>query len=175
MEPLVRCGGCGQPPVAGPLRRGRCGRCYDVWVKARAVGVGATCAACDDRRLGHLRHWELGLRANAPGGRWVVLCHNCVAAADKMEPAPRSIEALKMRLSRERRWGDRRAESVGRPSSRNPAFERRFGDRRRGPRDLAFLEGDIIELEAEYEEVSDDQIESSEDVTGIHFRIPLPE
>ena len=175
METLVRCGGCNRPPTDGPLRRGRCTRCYEAWAKARPVGVGASCAACDDRRMIHLRHWELSLRGNAPGGRWLVLCHNCVAAADAMDPPPRSIEGLKMRLARERRWGDRRAEAVGRPSARDAAYERRAGDRRESPRNLPYLDEMVIEMEAEFEEVTDDQIESSEEVTGIHFKIALPE
>jgi hypothetical protein len=165
--------------VEGHLRRGRCGRCYDAWVKARPVGVGAICAGCEDRRHAHLRHYELGLRANAPGGRWVVLCHNCVACAESFDPPPRSIDGLKMRLARDRRWGDRRSEAVGRSSGRAPWLDRRRGDRRIGPRNLpaGILEADqlVIELEADYEEVTDDQIEATEEVTGIHFRIPLPE
>jgi hypothetical protein len=175
MEPLVRCGGCGQTPIDGPLRRGRCSRCYDAWVKARPVGIGASCAGCEDRRVVHLRHFELSVRSNALGGRWLVLCHNCVAAAEHMQPPPRSLEALKMRLGRDRRWGDRRAASVGRPSPRHPAFERRVGDRRRSLRDVPSLDEWVIELEADYEEVSDEQIEGCEDVTGIHLRIPLPD
>src|SRR5262249_5543877 len=116
---------------------------------------------------------------NAPGGRWVVLCHNCAAFADSLEPPARSIEGLKMRLARDRRWGDRRAAPVGRPSYRDPALERRAGARRRGnPHIYAatdLVDELIIEMEAEYEPISDDQIGSSEDVTGIHSRIPLPE
>jgi hypothetical protein len=173
METLVRCGGCGEPPTDGTLRRGRCARCYDAWVRSRTVGLGACCAACDDRRQVHLRYWELALRANAPGGRWIVLCHNCVAAADAMKPPPRSLDGLKMRLARDRRWGDRRAESVGRPSYRDPAFERRNGDRRQ--LELPHTEGIVIEMEADYEQVTDDQIESVEEVTGIHFKLALPE
>ncbi len=173
METLVRCGGCGKPPVGVPLRRGRCEPCYDAWCKARPVGMGAACAACEDRRLAHLRYFELGVRGNAPGGRWIVLCHNCVAAAEKMEPQPRSLDGLKMRLARERRWGDRRAESVGRPSTRDEKFERREGDRRR--LHPMYLDELVVEMEAEYEEVTDDQIESTEEITGIHFKIALPE
>lgn len=174
METLVRCGGCGESPVDGALRRGRCARCYEAWVKSRTVGVGAACAGCDDRRIVHLRYWELAVPGNARGGRWLVLCHNCVAAADAMEPPPRSAEGLKMRLARERRWGDRRAEAVGRPSYRNPAFERRAGDRRR-QLELPNLDEIVIEMEADYEQVTDDQIESVEEVTGIHFKLALPE
>ncbi len=174
METLVRCGGCKQPPVDGTLRRGRCTRCYDAWVKARPVGVGANCAACEDRRLQHLRYWELGLRANAPGGRWIVLCHNCAAAADKMEPPPRSLDGLRMRLARERRWGDRRAEAVGRSTPRDDRFERREGDRRKTDHPM-YLDEVVVEIEADFEEVTDDQIEASEEITGIHFKIALPE
>lgn len=178
MEPLVRCGGCGEPPADKVLRRGRCSRCYDAWVKSRPVGLGAHCGSCEDRRVAHLRHFELGLRANVPGGRWVVLCHNCATVAEKMTPPPRSIEALKMHLSRDRRWPgrDRRTELLpGEKPSRHEAFERRLVDRRRSDRGAEFLEGEVIEMEADFEEVSDDQIEASEEVTGIHLRIPLPE
>ena len=174
METLVRCGGCGEPPVDAPLRRGRCPRCYEAWCKARLVGSGAACCACEDRRLAHLRYWELGVRGNAPGGRWIVLCHNCVAAADKMEPPPRSLDGLKMRLARDRRWGDRRAESVGRPSVRDAKFERREGERRRSHHPM-YLDEVLVEMEADFEEVTDDQIESTEEITGIHFKIALPE
>src|SRR6185437_11819949 len=153
METLVRCGGCGEPPVDVPLRRGRCTRCYDAWCTKRPVGMGAACAACEDRRLSHLRYFELGVRGNAPGGRWIVLCHNCVAAAVKMEPQPRSLDGLKMRLARERRWGDRRAESVGRPSVRDEKFERRDGERRRSQHPL-YLEEVVVEMEAEFAEVT---------------------
>jgi hypothetical protein len=173
-QPLVRCGGCGAPPDGGTLRRGRCERCYDKWVRARPIGIGAGCAGCDDRRRVHLRHYEVGFRSNTPGGRWLVLCHNCAAAADAMQPQPRSIEGLKMRLKRDRRWGDRRSEAVGRPSARAPWLERRAGDRRALPPmflDEELLAGIVIEMEADYEEVTDDQIESQEEVTGIHYRL----
>ena len=173
--PLVRCGGCGKAPSDGVLRRGRCFRCYDVWVKSRVVGSGASCAACEDRRLSHLRYWEIGGRGNAPGGRWVVLCHNCVAQADTMDPQPRSIDGLKMRLARDRRWGDRRSEAVGRPTPRDSGHERRDTDRRQSLRGMKYLDEMVLEIEAEFEEVTDDQIEASEEVTGIHLRIPLPE
>jgi hypothetical protein len=180
--PLVRCGGCGEPPLAGrPLRRGRCERCYDAWVKARPVGIGAACAGCDNRRRVHLRHYELSLATNAPSGRWLVLCHNCVAVAEKLQPPPRSIEGLKMRLQRDRRWGDRRAESVGRPSVRDGGNERRAGDRRQSARDLIdatdlLIEEEelVIEMEADYELVLDEPLPAdaaSDEITGIHFRI----
>jgi len=79
-----------------------------------------------------------------------------------------------MRLARERRWGDRRAESVGRPSVRKGNAERRDGERRRSKHPM-YLDEVVVEMEAEYEEVTDDQIESTEEITGIHFKIALPE
>jgi hypothetical protein len=102
------------------------------------------------------------------------LCHNCAAVADAMQPSPRSIEGLRMRLKRDRRWGDRRAEAVGRPSLRAEWLERRHGDRRTPPPmflDEELLAGVVIEMEADYEEITDDQIESQEEVTGIHQRL----
>jgi hypothetical protein len=178
--PLVRCGGCGEAPLPGrTLRRGRCQRCYDDWVKSRPLGLGALCASCGDRRRVHLRYYELPVATHAPGGRWLVLCHNCVGAAEKLEPPPRSVEALKMRLQRERRWGDRRAESVGRAQPFDEALDRRQGDRRQSPRNFeeeAELEATIddelvIELEADYEVLSEGDLVDIEEVTGIHLRI----
>ena len=37
--------------------------------------------------------------------------------------------------------------------------------------DEELLSGIVIEMEAEYEEITDDQIESQEEVTGIHYRL----
>jgi hypothetical protein len=171
--PLVRCGGCGAPPDAGHLRRGRCARCYDTWVRARPIGLGAVCAACEDRRRDHLRHYELGVKANAPGGRWVVLCFTCVARADEMVPPPRSIEGLKMRLARDRRYGDRRAAAVGRPSYRDPSIDRREGDRRDGVRDLfdasELVDEIVVGLEAEPDE-PEEELTFDEPLTRIHIR-----
>ena len=170
--PLVRCGGCGQPPadpVRQPLRRGRCEKCYDRWVRARPIGEGASCASCGERRRVHLRHFELGLRQNAVGGRWVVLCHNCTAAAEKLKPTPRSVEALKMRLYRDRRWKDRRD---GEAPQRAPWLERRRDDRRQSPRDVVELgEGEVVEIIAEYEDISEDKLAEIEEITGIHHKL----
>ncbi len=184
--PLVRCGGCGEPPEPGrALRRGRCDRCYDAWVRARPIGLGASCAGCEDRRRVHLRYYEIGLQTNVPGGRWVVLCHNCVAFAESIKPPARSIEGLKMRLYRDRRWGNRRS---ARPGARDGGLERRGGDRRKDPR--AILDGNeliveeplpiedeqIIELEADYElpeDLTEGILADLEEVTGIHFRVDL--
>ena len=174
--PLARCGGCGEPPAPNlPLRRGRCARCYEAWVRARPVGTGATCAVCDDRRHRHLRHYEIALRSNAPGGRWIILCHNCAGVAETLAPPPRSLEGLKMRLHRDRRWGDRRAESVGRASPRSPSLERRDVDRRESLRDVldaSELVEEVIEMVADYETISEDRLADLDEVTAIHARLP---
>ena len=173
--PLVRCGGCGEhPPKNETLRRGRCSRCYDAWVRARPVGAGAGCVGCGNRRRDHLRHYEVGMRLNAAGGRWTILCHNCAASADKFNPPPRSLDALCERLARDRRWQERRYDRA----HRDPVAERRANDLRRERRlnlrdmfdatDMA--EELIIEIEAEFEQVSEDQLIAIEDVTGIHMR-----
>lgn len=149
-------------------------------MKARPVGLGACCAVCDDRRRAHLRHFELALRTNysatatsAPGGRWIVLCYNCAARAEKLKPEPRSLDGIKMRLHRDRRWGDRRAASVGRPSPWRGA-ERRVADRRdpfaRMP-DASALAEEVIEIEADYEEISEDRLADIGEITGIHHKI----
>ncbi len=175
-SPLVRCGACGESPAPNQtLRRGRCHNCYDAWVRARPIGLGASCGGCAERRLLHLRYYEINLRSNTPDGRWIVLCHNCCAAADRLMPAPRSIEGLRMRLGRDRRWGDRRAEAVGGRITRDGGIERRLQSRRTLPMsgETFELSDDelVIELEADYEEVGEDQIAGSEEVTGIHFRL----
>ena len=175
-----RCGGCGDAATAGrPLRRGRCAHCYEDWVKARPVGIGALCSGCGDRRKLHLRYYEIESRERVVGGRWIVLCHNCTAIAQSMKPQPRSVEGLKMRLQRDRRWGDRRAASVGRKAERETGFERRDGDRRLGLRDLydatELAEELIIEMEADYEDVEAQFSRSPEDMTGIHYRPSLEE
>ena len=148
-----------------------------MWVRARPIGIGALCGACDDHRRHNLRYFEIGLKANTPGGRWVVLCHNCVSAAESLSPPARSVEGLKMRIQRDRRWGDRRAAAVGRPSYRDPPSERRADDRRIGLRELFdatdFADEVTIEREPEAELVTDDQLLSIEDMTGIHVR-PFP-
>jgi hypothetical protein len=132
-------------------------------VKARPVGQGASCAGCNDRRSLHLRHYELGLRSNAPGGRWAILCHNCSAVADVMKPPAKSVEGLKMRLERDRRWaewGDRRGEW------------REDGTDRRLVVDATHLAEELIEMVAEYQDVSERDLADIGEVTGIHYKIP---
>ncbi len=175
-----RCGACGELSTEGrPLRRGRCGACYEEWCKARPIGMGALCSGCGDRRKLHLRYYEIESKERVSGGRWIVLCHNCTAVAQMMKPQPRSIEGLKMRLQRDRRWGDRRAASVGRKGDRETGVERRDNDRRLGLRDLYdatdLAEELIIEMEADYEDPSLEMARSPEDMTGIHYRPSLEE
>jgi hypothetical protein len=148
-------------------------------VKARPIGMGAICAGCHDRRIQHLRSYELLARSNAPGGRWMVLCHNCAAVADKLSPPPRSIEGLVMRLGRDRRWGDRRAEAVGRTTmGRAPWLERRDGDRRISDRnaiDATELAEIVIELEADFEipiDVDEQALAEIGEVTGVYAKLP---
>ncbi len=145
--PTATCGSCGEIERAGDPahRRGRCRRCYEKWVRERPVGLGAACNGCGERRHACLRHFEL--RAS-----WVVLCHNCAARAEALDPAPYSIAGLRLRLLRERRRGDRRAESVGARAYRI-LRERRGGDRRTSDRNILdateFAEM-VVELEAEF-------------------------
>ena len=173
--PLVRCGGCGEPPpVRETLRRGRCSRCYDKWVRARPVGAGANCVGCGNRRREQLRHYEVGMRLNATGGRWTVLCHNCSASADGFKPAPRTLDALCQRLARDRRWQERRYDHAHRdPHAERRAYELR-NERRLNLRDMfdatELAEELVIEMEADFELVSEDQLIDIQDVTGIHMK-----
>jgi hypothetical protein len=120
----------------------------------------------------------MGVTRNAVGSRWIILCHNCAASADSLEPRPHSVEGLKMRLQRDRRWGDRRAAAVGKAKPWK-GFERRDADRREAIRDDDDLVEEIeesaiiVELEADYEDPASlaDKLTDIEEVTGIHFRI----
>jgi hypothetical protein len=130
------------------LRRGRCWGCYQRWVESRPVGLGAACACCGERRHDFLRQVEI-LRA------WVPMCHNCAARALKLSPVPPTLEGIRQRLQRDRRWGDRRN---GQPDTREGRRERRGLERRA----VGLVEGDdflmlddVIEiLDADLVEVS---------------------
>ena len=102
------------------LRRGRCWICYVRWTDARPVGLGASCAVCNDRRRENLRMVEFQ-------GSWRPMCHNCAGKLLQLAPTPRSIEAVRERLSRDRRWRERR---TGKKDHRIFAVERRQGHRR---------------------------------------------
>src|SRR5450432_263082 len=85
----------------GELRRGRCWGCYSAWASSRPVGHGACCAICSERRHAVLKQVELL-------GAWVPMCHNCSARTHGLQPLPRTLDAIRRRLTRERRANDRR-------------------------------------------------------------------
>jgi hypothetical protein len=55
------------------------------------------------------------------------MCHNCGTKAFKLSPLPPSLEGVKQRLLRDRRWNDRRGRKE---DSRIFSQERRVGERR---------------------------------------------
>jgi hypothetical protein len=128
----------------GELRRGRCWGCYLRWVDARPVGVGAACTVCGERRRELLRLIELHGRSHS-------MCHNCAARTLRLMPTPRSVEALREQLERDRRQSERR---WGEVDHRIFPRERRAGERRAGEREeIIWLDDDaileVIEAEAE--------------------------
>jgi hypothetical protein len=136
-------------------------------VRARPVGIGAACASCGDRRLVHLRHFEMR-------GLWLVLCHNCCARAERVNPPPRSVDALLSTLRRERRApAERRAAKAAWPYP--------FGDRRGIDRRVADLSLDatehvadhVIEIEAEYASPAELRDPEGEPITGVHSKVDL--
>ena len=160
-----RCGGCGQG--ATRVRRGLCAACYARWVRARPVGLGASCACCNDRRLVHLRHFELR-------GLWVVLCHNCCARAERMTPAARSVDQLLAGIRRQRRGGGERRVTGN--------FDLGAGDRRRdnpGRRAedgvLDATELVIIEIEADYAQPEELRDPDGEPITAVHSLVSRAE
>ncbi len=102
------------------LRRGRCWICYIRWAEARPVGHGAACVICNDRRQANLKLVEFRTA-------WLPMCHNCGAKAMRISPTPHSIEGLRQRLCRDRRWSDRRQEM---PDHREDQGDRRDNERR---------------------------------------------
>jgi hypothetical protein len=114
------------------------------------------------------------LRLNAAGGRWTILCHNCAATADRYEPPPRSVDGLCQRLARDRRWHDRRYDRAHRdPHAERRALDHRH-ERRLNLRDMfdatELAQEFVIEMEADFEQVSEQQLVAIEDVTGIHSK-----
>jgi len=140
----ANCGSCGKE---ARLRRGRCPTCYERWLMARPVGVGAACASCGDRRIVHLRHFELH-------GMWVVLCHNCAARARALPSLPRSMDGLLAKLERDRRHTERRRLSPSESGWYEAVERRRLGRRaaeRGGDGDELLLDASelVVELEAD--------------------------
>jgi hypothetical protein len=105
------------------LRRGRCWGCYARWVDARAVGVGARCCICAERRRDLLRSMELL-------GAWMPICYTCSGRANALDPMPQNLAGIRTALRRERRERDRRG---GKADTRVFQHDRR-GDDRRGQR-----------------------------------------
>ena len=116
------CGVCGAQVVE--LRRGRCWGCYTRWTESRAVGKGAECTLCHDRRRAMLRLIELQNRTHA-------MCFNCAGRIARMDSVPTSLNKIREILERERRARDRRDEGEDR---RIFPRERRVGERRAPPR-----------------------------------------
>lgn len=107
------------------LRRGRCWICYVRWSDARPVGQGASCVVCNERRTANLRMVEFQ-------GRWKPMCHNCASKTLQLMPMPRTIDGVRERLTRDRRWNERRHEKK---DHRIFAIERRSAERRNDGRD----------------------------------------
>ena len=122
---VFACGLCGAR--VNELRRGRCWGCYSTWADQRAVGKGAACVVCDERRRDNLRMVEVH-------GRSLPMCHLCGFRTNRLEPVPVTIEGLRMMLRRDRRATDRRA---GAMDTRVFPREHRDDERRRPPRELA--------------------------------------
>ena len=116
------CGICGAQVTE--LRRGRCWGCYTRWADSRPVGKGAACVICNERRRAELRLCELHHKSHP-------LCHSCAGQIARMETVPKSMNALRTRLERERRARERRSEGDDR---RIFPRERRVGERRAPPR-----------------------------------------
>jgi len=139
MSEAKACEVCGGMVV--DLRRGRCFGCYSKWADSRAVGLGAACTLCGDRRRDNLRQMELH-------GAWLPLCYNCAGRTLRLSPVPRTLDGLRRCLARERRDSDRRR---GEDDTRPLRVERRGLERRAvghaGPDgDLLLVEEMCIEL-----------------------------
>ena len=143
MSSTQQCEVCGTRVTT--LRRGRCPVCYLRWAEGRAVGLGATCVVCGERRRAYLRLVEYQ-RA------WLPMCHNCASRVVSLEEPPKSVDGLRQVLMRDRRRDDRRDE----PALAFPldGRERRVGERRAPP--LADLSDDWIDAEELIIEIVED-------------------
>ncbi|HEY0711927.1 MAG TPA: hypothetical protein VGF45_04590 [Polyangia bacterium] len=118
-KPVISCSTCGA--TVSELRRGRCWACYARWQEQRPVGLGASCAVCDERRRDNMRLVEVQ-------GRSLALCHICAAHVARLDVVPYSVEGLRAALRRDRRHVERRE---GDPEQPHPN-ERRAASRRAG-------------------------------------------
>jgi len=144
-NPSLVCEVCGARVAT--LRRGRCWICYVRWSEARPAGLGASCAICGERRRDNLRQVELQ-------GAWTPMCHNCGTRALRLSPMPTSVEAIRQRLARDRRWTDRRD---GHLDSRIMHKERRVGERRLSPEEARAEWLDAEDLVIEVIELKEDE------------------
>jgi hypothetical protein len=139
------------------LRRGRCWGCYERWVEARPVGIGARCTTCSEKRRRFLKTVELY-------GGWKPMCFNCAGVLFQLDPMPRTIALLKEAVSRERRKRDRR---WGKADTRVFVYERRVGERRSGrDQDLPPVDDDMI-IEVSIDLEAEAAGESFDDITAI--------
>ncbi len=127
----LRCEVCGAK--VSTLRRGRCWGCYQKWQESQPVGVGARCVICGERRRENLQRVEIF-------GKWLPMCHICAVRTMRLTPLPRSLEGIRQRLERDRRFGDRRS---GRADRRLIRKERRVGERRAVP----IEDDDVLDIE----------------------------
>jgi hypothetical protein len=130
------------------LRRGRCWGCYNRWVDARPVGVGARCCICSERRRDALRGVELL-------GAWMPMCYTCSGRTMRLDPLPQTLAGIRAELDRERRKVERR---IGKPDTRVFQYDRRNGDRRDG-RDAGGDDWMMIEEEMIVEMTIEDLVE----------------
>jgi hypothetical protein len=142
-NPSLVCEVCGARVFT--LRRGRCWICYVRWAESRPVGLGAACVICNDRRQDNLRMVEFQ-------GSWMPMCHNCGTKSLRLTPMPHSLEGVKERLVRDRRWSDRRHEK---PDYRLLPKERRVGERRVSMEELGIDWVDAGDLIIEVIDVSE--------------------
>lgn len=147
------------------LRRGRCWGCYNRWVDARPVGLGAQCTMCGERRRELLKSVEIL-------GAWMPCCYNCTARAMKLEPLPQTVGEIRDALTRDRRRRPRRG---GKKDTRVFKRDRRNDDRRTvrklGDDDFVAIDDEmIVEIEELAAELSGDN--NTGELTRIH-QLPL--
>jgi len=109
------------------LRRGMCRACYLRQWRGTALPQAAACVVCQERR-------RIVLRWTKVAAERVVTCQNCGFVADKARPRPRTLDELRLLLSRERRQERERRRNYiidsGDPGERRGAL-RRAGRRAR--------------------------------------------
>ncbi|HTJ44985.1 MAG TPA: hypothetical protein VL463_22915 [Kofleriaceae bacterium] len=166
---VLDCDVCGAK--VSELRRGRCWGCYNRWVDARPVGLGARCVTCGERRRRVLRSVELL-------GSWQPVCFNCHGQIHALVAVPPTMHELKDALERERRTRERR---IGKPDTRVFRYERRVGQRRADPSTSLRMTGDelpidddmILEITIEEAPLESESAEVFEDLTMIRELVQL--